>query len=274
MIKDHNEVLYQEYKLENLQDLKKDNIVVEPTVDDDKFVSDMSRFSKKKIDKFDKFKPLKKVSSLPNDHPAKKYVLDRKIPPNKHYLIYYVSKYYHWVNSIIPDKFTKEQLSRDAPRLVFPFIDKDGYVFGAQGRVLDKSEPRYVSVIWDDAYDKMFGMERVDPTKNILAVEGPIDSLFLPNCVAFAGSSGTLCSPESYTIILDNEPRNKDIVNGMAKYITRGFSVCVWPDNMIQKDINDMVLAGIEIPAIERIIKNNTYKGLAAKMRLADWKKI
>lgn len=271
-LKDHNVSLYNEYRLESLKDSRDMKPIVED--DSDKFKSDMSVFSKKRIDKFDKIKSLKKVSSLPDTHPAKKYIIDRKIPSDKHYLIYYTDQYYHWINTIIPDKFSSDQLKSDKPRIVFPFINEEGYVFGAQGRLLGDGEPRYITIIWDDRFDKIYGMERIDETKRILAVEGPIDSLFLKNCVAFAGSSGTLCSPNNTTIIMDNEPRNAEIVSAIDKYITDGFSVCIWPDNIPFKDVNDMVLkGGMEISTIESIIQDNTYSGLSAKMRLVNWKR-
>ena len=73
---------------------------------------------------------------------------------------------------------------------------------------------------------------------------------------------------------MDNEPRNREIVSAIDKYITLGFSVCIWPSNIHKKDINDMVLDGISLDNVVDIIRKNTYSGLAAKMKLVEWKKI
>ena len=57
---------------------------------------------------------------------------------------------------------------------------------------------------------KTIGLDRIDMSKQIYAVEGPLDSLFLDNCIAVGGSD--LNKLESDVIIIfDNEPRNKEI---------------------------------------------------------------
>jgi hypothetical protein len=53
-----------------------------------------------------------------------------------------------------------------------------------------------------------------------------------------------------------------------------GYSVCIWPENMEHKDINDMILAGLSSEFIEHIIKTNTYKDLSAKVKLSQWSKV
>ena len=108
-------------------------------------------------------------------------------------------------------------------------------------------------------------------------VEGPIDSMFLPNCVAMAGSAINLNEvfptkpKDEIIIVMDNEPRNKQIVDRIDKYIDDGYNVCIWPDNIQEKDINDMILAGLDP---EWIIVQNTRSGLTAKAALSQWKKI
>jgi len=47
--------------------------------------------------------------------------------------------------------------------------------------------------------------------------------------------------------------------------------VVIWPKGLKEKDINDMVLAGLDPSAI---IKSNTFSGLEAKIKLTDWKKV
>lgn len=271
-IKTLNPVLYTEYRLEVLKESGQQE---EPVP----FVSDITKFATKRIDHFDPFKELKKISQLRPEHPAKKYINERKIPPNTHYRIYYSPTYCQWVNSFIPDKFNEKAVALDEPRIVFPFIDTNGYVFGFTGRSISKqSTLRYSTVILDDTKDKIFGLDSIDKNKPVYVVEGPIDSLFLTNCVAMAGSDvhlGNIASRDKLVIIYDNEPRNKEIVKKIQKAIDQNYKVCIWPDNIEQKDINDMILKNdLTGPFIQSIIDSNTYEGLAAKLRLQQWSKV
>jgi hypothetical protein len=56
----------------------------------------------------------------------------------------------------------------------------------------------------------------------------------------------------------------------MEKLIEQDYSIVIWPDTITHKDINDCVLAGVDVKAI---IENNTHQGLSAMMALANWKK-
>tara|TARA_R110000765_G_scaffold175764_1_gene280668 strand:+ start:438 stop:683 length:246 start_codon:yes stop_codon:yes gene_type:complete len=76
------------------------------------------------------------------------------------------------------------------------------------------------------------------------------------------------------TVIYDNEPRNKEINKQIEKTINQGKSVCMWPDNMKCKDINDMIIDGYSKEQIQEIITNNTFSGVAAKLRFAEWRRI
>jgi alkyl sulfatase BDS1-like metallo-beta-lactamase superfamily hydrolase len=74
-----------------------------------------------------------------------------------------------------------------------------------------------------------------------------------------------------YIYVFDNEPRNREIVNRISKTIDRGDKVIIWPTSIQQKDINDMVLAGLNVMDV---LKSNTYTGLEAKIKFNNWKKI
>ena len=71
--------------------------------------------------------------------------------------------------------------------------------------------------------------------------------------------------------VYDNEPRNREIVNRISKCVSRGQSVVIWPSGIIEKDINDMVLSGLNVMDV---LKSNTYSGLEAKIKFNNWKKI
>jgi hypothetical protein len=75
----------------------------------------------------------------------------------------------------------------------------------------------------------------------------------------------------NYIYVFDNEPRNREIVNRIEKTINRGDKVIIWPTSIEQKDINDMVLTGLNIMDV---LKSNTYTGLEAKIKFNNWKKI
>lgn len=267
-----NPVLYSEYRMELLKNT--DQVKQEP----EHFVTDVTKFSSRRVDHFDPFKSLKKISQLPHDHAAKKYILDRKIPSNTHYRLYYSPTYYHWVNEFVPDKFNEKALKLDEPRIVLPFIDDRGYVFGFTGRAIRPSTGlRYSTVILDDTKQKVFGQETIDKRKVVYIVEGPIDSLFLDNCLAMAGSDvnfNLLAEPNKIVVVYDNEPRNKEIVGKIDKAINQGFKVCIWPEHIKEKDINDMVKAGHSGASIQSIIDHNTYSGLSAKMQMQTWSKL
>ena len=266
-------ILEHEYNLEVFKESK--NTVEDP---DSKFVTDITKFAKRRIDKFDIFKSMKKISQLEHDHPAKKYVLSRKIPTEAHYRLYYCPRFCSWVNSHMPGKFNAETLKYDAPRLIMPFIDESGYVFGYQGRSFDKSDKlRYISIMLDDTREKVFGLESVDTTQQLYVVEGPIDSFFVKNCIAMAGSDSSYTDRldrSKVIYVYDNEPRNLEIVSRIDKAIDKGYNVVIWPDSMEVKDINDMIMSGMTVYDVQYIIDKNTFSGLSARLRLNTWKRV
>ena len=104
----------------------------------------------------------------------------------------------------------------------------------------------------------------------VCVVEGPIDSMFLSNAIATADSnleSASDCLDKSrMTLVFDNEPRNKEIVKKMEHAIDNHLNVVIWPEFIVEKDINDMVLAGFSPDEIQDIIDKNTFVNLRAKM--------
>jgi hypothetical protein len=74
--------------------------------------------------------------------------------------------------------------------------------------------------------------------------------------------------------IYDNEPRSVHILSKIDKNISSGHSVCIWPNYLKEKDINDMILAGRSIPEVIGIINANTFSNLKAKAKLSEWRKV
>ena len=71
--------------------------------------------------------------------------------------------------------------------------------------------------------------------------------------------------------IYDNEPRSNEIVGRIGRTIDNGDSVVIWPNGIDDKDINDMVMSGLDV---QSVIESNTYSGLEAKLKFNTWKKI
>ena len=159
-------------------------------------------------------------------------------------------------------------------------IDSNQDCFGIQGRSFKPDGIRYITIIFDDTKPKIFGLDSVDFSKKTYITEGPIDSMFLPNAVAMAGSNGVKTIDniafeykQNIVFVYDNEPRNKDICKIMDKVIESGYNIVFWPDHILQKDINEMVMGGIDPADIRLILDNNTYSGLQAKMKMVTWRK-
>ena len=138
---------------------------------------------------------------------------------------------------------------------------------------------RYVTIRTNESDAKLiYGMDRVDLKKKVKVVEGPIDSLFLTNCVASGDANLSLTvkdiDDEEKILIFDNEPRNKEIVKMMQDAIKLRYDVVIWPNNVQGKDINEMIMNGISPDEIERIISSNTFRDIQAQLKMNMWKKI
>lgn len=214
------------------------------------------------------------ISSLPDGHFARTYVENRKIPKKHYDDLYYAEDFKSFVESFDIDK----EIVEGDKRLVIPFYDENKNLIAFQGRSLTGSKLRYITVKLHDDNKKVFGIDRIDQEKNILVVEGPIDSLFLDNAVATADSNlssiTTLYDKSKVTLVFDNEPRNKDICRMIDNAIENHFSVVIWPVMIEEKDINDMILNGFTSEDIQDIIEKNTFTNLRAKMEFIAWKKV
>jgi DNA primase len=265
--------LFEQYSLEQFRDKQEHT---------KEFIEVQEFVQKMKVPEFVKnsaLKKLSKVSQLSQGHKAKVYVESRKIPTKHHHKIYYCPKFKEWVNELIPDKF--EDIKYDDERLVFALLNQKKELIGIQGRALnDKSNIKYITIMLDEEFPKVYGWETIDHTKPIIALEGPIDSLFVENSVASCGGSivsvliKTDLPKDKIIIVYDNERRGKETVDKMSKAIEAGYQVAIWPTNIHQKDINDMFLDGFSEEYIKNLILNNNFTGLEAKLNLSMWKLI
>ena len=215
------------------------------------------------------------ISSLSDNHPARVYLTNRKIPADRLNDIYYAESFADFVQEIHPDydkSVYKEQ------RIIFPFYDQNKNLLGFQGRAIGDSKIKYITIKLSDDNLKVFGLDRVDFNKKVYVVEGPIDSLFLQNSLATMDASlyniSLLLGNHDYVFIHDNEPRNAAIVKHMEKTISHGKNIFIWPQGIEAKDINDYILTGATSSEIQSIIDRNTFEGLRAKLEFERWKRI
>ena len=222
-------------------------------------------FKKKSV-----LKDLKSIAELGSDHPARKIINKRKLPDESLRDIFFCESFFKFTNTLIPNKFPS--LDGDHPRLLIPFRDEQGEIFAYQGRAFGEETPKYITIKLEER-DKIFGLDKVDKSKHFYVVEGPLDSLFIDNCLAVGGSDFDRLEGD-FTVIFDNEPRNKEINKQIEKTIEKGCSIVLWPEQVEEKDINDMILSGMSKEEVQKIINENTFSGAGAKLRFAEWRKI
>ena len=160
----------------------------------------------------------------------------------------------------------------DEPRIIIPLIYKNQLI-GFQGRSLGPNSVKYITIMLHDDAPKVYGFDNIDDKKPIYIVEGPFDSTFLDNSIAMVGADLDIGSFgwSNYIWVFDNEPRNREIVNRISNIIDRGEKIVIWPSNILEKDINDMVIAG---HSVNDVVRYNTYSGLEAKLNFTTWKRI
>lgn len=216
-----------------------------------------------------------RLDTLPDDHEVIHYVTDRKIPRDAFSRLYFIPN----VKDIIQlNAKYKDSIITTEPRLAIPFFDGSGKLLVVSLRGIRGESLRYINVKVDEDAPSIFGLDQVDTSKEILVVEGPLDSLFLDNSIACAGTSfGKIdqlpIQKEKITIIFDNQPKNRDVGKLMNKYIDQGYKIVIWPD-VPGKDINEMIENGLTSSEIQSIINHNTFNGLSAKAKYAMWRKV
>ena len=214
-----------------------------------------------------------RLDRLNEDHKAVKYVQSRQIPKEKYSCFYYCNDF-----SRVMQSFGREGQKED--RLVIPFYDETGELVGVQGRSFQecKDAIRYITLKRQGCESLWYNLDKIDPRETIFVTEGPIDSMFIPNALAMQGAKWIDELPEkirksNVVFIFDNEPRNEEVVNIIGKYIDAGRNVVIWPEEINKKDINDIVKV-YGVPTMLKLVINNVYSGLKAKMKYTYWKRV
>lgn len=211
------------------------------------------------------------IDSLPEDHECVKYLNSRNLTKTywKHFR--YAEDF-----SVLAKEINERYNVFREPRLIIPILDRNSNVVGIQGRSLSEScqASKYITLRVDET-NICFGLNNIKTNEEIMLVEGPIDSLFLPNTLACLGSSNFLDFENKFNLsnvihILDNEPRNKEILKIMKALIDSNKKICIWPKDIKHKDINEMVLCDLDVCAM---IRQHVYQGLSAQVEYNEWKK-
>ncbi|AAR90927.1 DNA primase [Aeromonas phage 65] len=219
------------------------------------------------------------IADLPENHPAVKWVANRKIPKHQYHLFFFTDEWKKLANNIKPETYLYDD--KKEYRLVIPIYNKDGTYSSLQGRALDPNvdkSRRYLTIKADDKASKVYGMERADPNKTVWMLEGPIDSVFIPNACAIVGGVMALEDapfPEKRVWVLDKEDRSYDTIKRIENLVHAGERVVIWDECPWQsKDINDMVKNdGARIEDIISYLKEHTYYGLRAELALSKWRR-
>ena len=213
-----------------------------------------------------KFKPKLNLPTADANPAAKEYLERRKLNPTK---FYYTDRFRQWTNT---QKWTFDDVTYDEPRIIIPLVYMNT-IIGFQGRSLGPNKVKYITVMLNEEAPKIYGLDTISKKSPVYVVEGPFDSCFLSNSVALCGSDGDVACLEGSSIVFvyDNEPRNREIVARVERCIERGDRTVIWPSNIREKDINDMVLSGHDV---QKVIESNTYDGLEAKLKFTTWKRI
>ena len=262
-LKDIDSSLYDQYVMERYKNgsTGKGSNTPEP-----KFTFEKPKFTKKAFD-------LPSIAELNKEHSARIYLENRKIPQNFLSQLFYCEKFKEWTNE---QKYTFESTKYEEPRIIIPLTNK-GEIFGFQGRSLSKKpKVKYITIILDEYQPKIYGLDRIDWNKTVYVVEGPFDSMFIDNSIAMVGADidkmfFATNFETNFVMVYDNEKRNKEMVARLEKSIEMKFPVVIWPKDLKEKDINDIVLSGQDV---ESMLKLNTYQGLEAKLKFNTWKKI
>lgn len=219
------------------------------------------------------------IDSLPAEHFARQFIQNRKIPKERWSSLYYSDDFAKDIFSFVPDreKFSFE-LAPNEKRIVIPFYDENKNLLGVQGRALGNSKSKYISVKLNPDNPKIFGLDTLDVNKPIIVVEGPFDSMFLDNAVAVMDSHlehifKYLGHDKEFVFVYDNEPRNSNIVKTMNRTIANGHQIVIWPKEISEKDINDMILSGKTSSEIMWTINRNTFDGPRALLEFGKWRK-
>lgn len=260
-LRDQAPLLYKEYRFENFANKKSNDVDI---LSIESLFDDLG--TQNELDNL-----VLRCDKLQDGHPAIEYLKSRSILL-KH------ERFYYSINlTILKQIFSgyDNVVFKDEPRIIFPIKNISKKLVGVVTRsIKENAKLRYINLRKGND-PLIYNIENINFSQRKYVVEGPIDSLFLKNCVAAIGSDLLKCKDildSNTTYIFDNQPKNMEIIKKMEYLVSVGCSIVVWPYSPeIKEDINDMIDQNIDV---DNIINNNTYTGLSSKLKIKAWRKI
>ena len=212
------------------------------------------------------FKTKIKLPKASENPSADGYLTARRLDSTQ---FYYAEQFKKFVNTLKP---TFDDTRYDEERIIIPLYYEKNLI-GLQGRSLGPSKVKYITVMLNDDAPKIYGLDNIRRDDPVYITEGPFDSTFIRNSIAMCGADADInrWGISNAVWIYDNEPRNTEIVRRIGNTIDNGDSVVIWPNGIDDKDINDMIMSGLDV---QSVIESSTYSGLEAKLKFNTWKKI
>jgi ribosomal protein L23 len=232
-----------------------------------------------KVD-FSSLKYCSRIEQLDEEHFARSYLRGRCIPHEKFSKLLYADN----AGLFIRENIDAEHKAGNEPAVVIPILSGDGSaVLGVNCRSLKPENVayKYIKAKIHEDVKLIYGLETVRRNEKVYVCEGEFNSMFLPNAVAVGGVAMMLglekslgMNKELLTFIVDNDSRNPQVVKALSSLIDSGYNVVVFPGNVVVNDINDMVTkTKLQINEIQKILDENTFSGLSARLKLMEWKR-
>ena len=208
------------------------------------------------------------------------YVKSRMFPESSYSTLKYTNNFAKLIHDLDYTQKYKDRKLPEDERLILIFYNENKEIKGIQGRDLSgQSELKYITCMFDDNDNKIFGLDTVNTNDTIFVTEGALDSLFFENAISVNGGDAGILDALDYIdkskfiIVFDNEPRAKDTMKRLEKAIKHGYKVVIWGVFSEEKDINDMIKSGKTKEQITNYILNNSYSGTTALIKFKHWKK-
>lgn len=276
--------LLKQYKFEKFVEPKKRTKAQRKEANPEQFRTDTAEIFKKNTPESQPenkiLKRLEKISSLPEDHQARKFLDGRMIPKKSQNRLWYTSDVNIICRSI--ERYKERKFKEKTQAIVIPFFDQTGILMYLQCRFLDAKgdDLRYMTFEVEENSKKIYGLDTVDWSKNVWVFEGPFDSMFLENSIAVAGVS--LLSELKYlqenakagfTLVFDQDYKtNPQVFGQFSEAIRKGLRVVIFDKHFPGKDANAAIESGWNVTQLEKYLTERTHQGLKARLALSTFK--
>lgn len=236
------------------------------------FATDMRGLKQIKVSLLDE--TCVRAKTLSDDHHALKYLRGRLIPEDQIARLYYCTDVTKIADQLPEYKDREAQIpKKDA--IIIPFIDDKDNLMYLQCRFFSE-EFRYLTMQVDENGMKLWGLDRIDWSKDVYVCEGPFDAMFLDNCCAVAGAS--IMSIVKYirdrakkdvVLIFDKDYRtNYEVHSQMIKAVEAGNKIVIYDNQFEAKDLNAYIEDGHTKSQLRDYVETRTFSGLMAKLEL------